>query len=71
MEAGEKFREATKKYGVSSTAAQMIQKRTNEEDTGNQNIKKKKVNGCQVAQKVKLCQGARKLDKNLKKYNKK
>ena len=49
----------------------MIQKRTNEEDTGNQNIKKKKVNECQVAQKVKLCHGARKLDKNLKKYNKK
>ena len=43
LEAGEKFGEKIKKHGVSSTAAQMIQKRTNEEDTGNQNIKKKKL----------------------------
>ena len=43
LEAGEKFGEEIKKHGVSSTALQMIQKRTNEEDTGNQNIKKKKL----------------------------
>ena len=43
LEAGEIFGEEIKKHGVSSTAPQMIQKRTNEEDTGNQNIKKKKL----------------------------
>ena len=43
LEAGEKYGEEIKKHGISSTAPQMIQKRTNEEDTGNQNIKKKKL----------------------------
>ena len=43
LEAGEKFGKEIKKHGVSLTASQTIQKRTNEEDTGNQNIKKKKL----------------------------
>ena len=43
MEAGKKFGEEIKNHGVSSTTAQMIQKRTNKEDTGDQNIKNKKL----------------------------
>ena len=43
MEAGEKFGKEIKKHGISSTASQSVQKRTKEEDTSNQNIKKKKL----------------------------
>ena len=43
LEAGEKFGKEIKKHGISSTASQSVQKRTKEEDTSNQNIKKKKL----------------------------
>ena len=43
-----KIGEEIKKNGVSSTAAQMTQKRTNEGDTGNENIKKKKLMGAKL-----------------------
>ena len=43
LEKGERFGKEIKKHEVSSTASQTIQKRTNQEDTSNQNIKKKKL----------------------------
>ena len=68
METGEKFGEEIKKYGVSST------NQNNQNNQNNQSLVikiKGKNNGCQVAQNIKLCHGARKLDKNSKKYNQK
>ena len=43
-----KIGEEIKNNGVPTTAAQMTQKRTNEDDTGNENIKKKKLMGAKL-----------------------
>ena len=71
LEAGEKFGEEIKKHVVSSTAAHMIQKTTNEERILVIKMLREKVNRCKVAQKFKVCYRAVKLHKNSKKYNKK